>query len=95
MNQNQQYEMAGITDQNHFDNSFRGLSKKEQKLKKALSETKGETLVAISIRERLSGGSVRNFRDMVAEFKQQYDDCGRERMIEVLGIDAVKLLEAL
>lgn len=97
MNQsNTQYEM-GFTDtmEDTNDSSIRGLSKMESRLFKALAKIKGETLIAISIRERLQCGSLGGFREMITELKQQYSDCGRERMIEVFGIDAVKLLEVL
>lgn len=90
------YEMdsiAAMEDSN--DNSVRGLSKKEKELFKILSDVKGERLMAISIRTRISSGSIRGFREMIIELKDQMGDCGRERMIEIIGIDGVKLLEVL
>lgn len=103
MNQNQRYETCYQVPRLRYhlgigskkENKVDALSNNEQRLYKILSETKSETLIGISIRERLSSGSIRGFREMIKELKQQYADCGRERMIEVFGIDAVKLIEVL
>lgn len=76
-------------------NSEAPLTKAEERLHKILSQTRGETLIAISIRARISGGSIRSFREMIVELKDQLNDCGKTRMIEVIGSDAVDLLEVL
>lgn len=100
MNKNQRYE----SNSNHCDSlsadmvypiSGEAETEKEERLREILSQTNGETLIGISIRERLSSGDIRGFREMIKELKQQYNDCGRERMIEVFGIDAVRLIEVL
>lgn len=70
-------------------------TQKEQALRKVLSKTNKQTIIGISIHNRLSAGSLGSFREMIKELKHQINDCGRERMIEVLGIDAVKLLETM
>lgn len=96
MRQNTSYEMDNVNlleDTNN--NSFRGLSAKEQKLIAILKEIKGEKLVEVSIRIGLSGGELGRVRKVIKMLKDQYQDCGRERMIQVLGVEAVRLLEAL
>lgn len=70
-------------------------TKKEQELFKILSKANGQDLFSISIRTIISRGKLGCIKEVIEMLKQQYQDCGRERMIEVLGVDAVKLLETI
>lgn len=89
------YEMDSTTVlEDSSDNSFRGLSSKEMKLFQILSKIKGQSQFAFWVRAGLNG-SVERFREFIKELNKQYGDVGRERMIELIGVDAVKLLEVL
>lgn len=76
------------------DSSLRSLSAKEQRLFKILSKIKGQSQFAYWVRAGINGSDER-FREFIVELNKQYSDVGRERMIDLIGIDAVKLLEAL
>jgi hypothetical protein len=70
-------------------------TEEEKRLREILSKANSETIIGLAIRKRLSHRDVGAFRKMIVELQEQLRDCGRERMIEVLGIDAVKLLETI
>jgi hypothetical protein len=101
MNQNNTYAMDFFIPRYRFHLTSREGSKeetyteKEQRLFKILSQTNCKGQFAVYIRSSLQHADKKDFREVVRNLKQQYQDCGRERMIEVLGVDAVKLIEVL
>lgn len=69
-------------------------TEKEQKLFKILSKTNGQTLIAISIRNRISSGSIRGFREMIKELNDQRLVAPNE-LIRAIGREAVDLIASI
>jgi hypothetical protein len=101
MNKNQQYETAYVIPalrRHLFANTEGGkeetLTEKEQRLKKILSKANSETLIGISIHERLSSGSIRSFREMIKELHEQ-SLVAKNELIRAIGSEAVDLIESI
>jgi hypothetical protein len=95
MNQNTSYEMAETnTLENSCNSFFWQLTGKEKRLYKILSEITTETIIGLSIRHRLSIGSVRGFRDMINELNDQRIDA-KKALIKSIGEEAVELIERI
>jgi hypothetical protein len=76
------------------ENKVDAISDDEQKLFKILSQTNRQTLIGISIRERLQRGSLGGFREMI---KELYDQSlvARNELIRAIGEEGVELIESI
>lgn len=74
------------------ENKMDALSNNEQRLFKILSQSNSETLISISIRERISSGSVRGFREMIKELHEQ-SLVAKNELIRAIGSEAVEIIE--
>lgn len=101
MNKNQTYGTANCIPRLHYllcggtgeGHKKETLTTKEKRLSEILSKTNGQDLFSVSVRKKLSSGKLGCLKEVIEMLKQQYQDCGRQRMIEVLGEDAVTILE--
>lgn len=100
MNQNTAYEMDNTLEMdssNLLENTpdfFWNLTGKEKKLYKILSEITGETIIGLSIRERLRSGKLGSFRHMIKELNDQRIDA-KKALIRAIGKEAVELIERI
>jgi hypothetical protein len=101
MNQNTAYGKMDNNlemDSSAFLENTRGffwqLTGKEKKLYKILSEIESETQFGIQIRAGVSGGSLRDFRDLISELNDQRMVAKRE-LIKSIGAEAVDLIERI
>lgn len=101
MNQNTYNEMDNDLEmgcsnflENSGDSFFWGLSKKEKRLYKILSEITTETIIGLSIHKRLSNRDLGSFRNMIKELNDQRIDA-KKALIRAIGAEAVDLIERI